>query len=445
MRPWLTVALVVLLPPVASAQGTIQEILLRAKPAVAMVVAEVGGEVTVRCGPGGEQSVRPTPFRETGTGWFVDPRGALLTNAHLVSSAHQPPAWVAKQLAENAVQQRCPPAAQASALQTARVKLEPSLFVILSNGIRLPAVIAKYSPPVLGVMSGRDLALLRLEAADMPTLALGDSAAAKIGDRLHILGFPGVVLSHELLNASAKVEASVTNGAVSGFKQDVANQAVIQTDASAAPGISGGPTVNDRGNVVGVLTLAPGDQSGAVQGFNFVIPSAAVREFLKDTPVARPEPSRFNAAWHAALRDFFAGNHPAARKHFAEANRLLPEIPDVRRLSEENEDRIKNPPPRPFPWLVTSIAVLLVGGGAFAVYWGRRWQRNRFRIRPSEVMRLVEEAPEPPLILDVRDDQTYEKSPVRIPKSLHLTPQALEGGEAALPVEPTRTVVAYCT
>jgi hypothetical protein len=279
----------------------------------------------------------------------------------------------------------------------------------------------------------------------MPTLALGDSAAAKIGDRLHILGFPGVVLSHELLNASAKVEASVTNGAVSGFKQDVANQPVIQTDASAAAGISGGPAVDDRGNVVGVLTLAAGDQSGAVQGFNFVIPSAAVREFLKDTPVARPAPSRFNAAWHAGLRDFFAGNHTAARKKFAEANRLLPELPDVRRLSEENEDRIKNPPPRPFPWLATSIAVILIGGGAAGVFWGRRWQRNRFRIRPSEVMRLVEEASEPPLLLDVRDDQTYEKSPVRIPNSLHLTPRELEGGAPTLPVEPTRTVVAYCT
>jgi hypothetical protein len=38
-----------------------------------------------------------------------------------------------------------------------------------------------------------------------------------------------VVLSHELLNATAKVEASVTNGAISSFKQDVQDQSVIQT------------------------------------------------------------------------------------------------------------------------------------------------------------------------------------------------------------------------
>src|SRR2546429_680546 len=102
---------------------------------------------------------------------------------------------------------------------------------------------------------------------------------AAVGDRLHIIGFPGVVLSHELLNSSAKMEASVTGGAVSGFKQDRADQLVIQTDASAAWGNSGGPAVNDAGAVVGVLTfvtLSSDAQSNIVQGFNFIIPSAAV-------------------------------------------------------------------------------------------------------------------------------------------------------------------------
>ena len=156
-------------------------------------------------------------------------------------------------------------------------------------------------------MSGRDLALLKLEAADMPALSLGDSSNAKIGDKIHILGFPGVVLTHELLNASAKVEASVTNGAISGFKQDVTNQPVIQVDAPAAWGNSGGPAVGSDGRVLGVLTfvsLDTGSQGAIVQGFNFIIPSAAVREFLKGSGVKLDEASRFNAAWHAGLEDF---------------------------------------------------------------------------------------------------------------------------------------------
>ena len=66
------------------------------------------------------------------------------------------------------------------------------------------------------------------------------------------------------------------------------NNPVIQTDASAAFGNSGGPAVNSRGSVVGVLTfvsLAPGAEGTIVQGFNFVIPSEAVRDFVQGTPV----------------------------------------------------------------------------------------------------------------------------------------------------------------
>lgn len=327
---WLLV-LAAALPATALAQepASVQEALLRAKPAVAMVVAEVGSEVTLRCG-GRDVRVTPAPFRETGSGWFVAASGWMITNAHLVSPAHQPPRWLTEQQAQRAARQACPQAS-AQAAATAKVTLDPAIYVILSNGFRLPAAVAKYSPPVAGeAMSGRDLALLRLEAADMPSLELGDSAALKIGDRLHILGFPGVVVTHELLNASAKVEATVTNGSVSGFKQDVANQTVIQTDAPVAWGGSGGPAVDDRGRVVGVLTFtsnAPGAEGAPVQGFNFVIPASAVQEFLRGTSAPLGEKSRFNAAWHAALGDFFAAGTPARRRPSPKPTGSCPSCP----------------------------------------------------------------------------------------------------------------------
>ena len=72
----------------------------------------------------------------------------------------------------------------------------------------------------------------------------------------------------------------------------------------------------------------------------------------------------------------------------------------------------------------------------------RWWRRNRFRIRPSEVARLVDSA-EPPVILDVREAATYAKSPVKIPRSLHAPLESLERDH--LPTDPGRTVVAYCT
>ena len=101
------------------------------------------------------------------------------------------------------------------------------------------------------------------------------------------------------------MEASVTNGAISGFKQDKTGSAVIQTDAPAAWGNSGGPAVDDRGAVVGVLTfvsLAPGPEGSIVQGFNFIIPSQAVRDFVAGTPVRIGELGRFDPVWFAGLR-----------------------------------------------------------------------------------------------------------------------------------------------
>jgi S1-C subfamily serine protease len=443
VRSLIGALLVVLAPALASAQPAVslQEALLRAKPAVALVISEVGGDVAVRCGAGAETTVTPAPFRETGTGWFVASSGWLVTNGHVVSSAHRPPEWLLRERTQKAVAQAC-----GAAAGTGRARLEPSISVLIANGVRLPASVVKYSPPVGGeAMSGQDLALLKLDAADMPTLSLADSAQARIGDRLHVIGFPSVVLSHELLNSSAKMDASVTSGAISGFKQDRANQPVIQTDAPAAGGNSGGPAVNDAGEVVGVLTfvtVSSDTQADIVQGFNFVIPAAAVVKFLDGTPVPRDERSRFNAAWHSGLRDYFAGNYRRARGELAEANRLLPELPDVRRLTTDNDERLKGAPLLPWTWV--AVGMLVVSAAGWTALLVRRRQRNRFRIPPAEVMRLIE-GPAPPMILDVRAADAYARSPVRIPRSLHVPLESLANGAAAVPADPSRVVVAYCT
>src|SRR5438445_527598 len=247
--------------PRAAVGLSVQEAILRAKPAVALVTAEIRADVTMNCGQGPVE-VSPAPFIETGTGWFVDGRGFLITNAHVVDPAHRLPPWVTHELKKKAIEQACvEPALRARGLirgqrpeveeqirrqasdvglATAKVAPVPKITVMLSNGTKLTAEVRKFSPPLLLDNdnrplpdSGRDLALLRVGDGVYPaiTLAKRDS---QIGDPVHILGFPGVVLSHQLLNKSAAREASVTDGAVSGLKPDRIGQGVIQPDAPAA-------------------------------------------------------------------------------------------------------------------------------------------------------------------------------------------------------------------
>jgi len=151
----------------------------------------------------------------------------------VVYVAHDPPRrWLIAHLVEKAFRAECLPVALAKrglapasarrsrnalardAVASApadRVTLEPTAWVVLQNGIPLPATIAKYSPPVAGeAMSGpRPRAAGAWKRSDMPILPLGDSTALKIGDKLSIIGFPNVVASHELLDKSAKPQASV--------------------------------------------------------------------------------------------------------------------------------------------------------------------------------------------------------------------------------------------
>jgi hypothetical protein len=87
---------------------TVQEALQRAKPAVVLVVAEVASEVTLDCGSG-PQKITPPVYRETGTGWFLDAEGWLITNGHVVQPAHEPPRWLANQQAQRAVTTACLP------------------------------------------------------------------------------------------------------------------------------------------------------------------------------------------------------------------------------------------------------------------------------------------------------------------------------------------------
>ncbi len=136
----------------------------------------------------------------------------------------------------------------------------------------------------------------------------------QIGDPVHILGFPGVVLSHELLNQNVTLEASATNGAVSGFKMDVINQDLVQTDAPAAHGNSGGPAVTDDATLVGRDAVRVAFGLGRERaGLQLPDPRAATSASSCRAPRSRsPATSKFNTVWAGGVEALLAQRYKVA-------------------------------------------------------------------------------------------------------------------------------------
>lgn len=118
---------------------------------------------------------------------------------------------------------------------------------------------------VLAFDDRKDLAIVKIAGFDLPTAELGNSNDVKIGERVVAIGSP-----HGL-------QGSVTTGVVSAIRDDLSGSGakVIQTDASANPGNSGGPLLNDRGQAIGLVRYK---RQG--EGLNFAMPINYVRGLL---------------------------------------------------------------------------------------------------------------------------------------------------------------------
>jgi serine protease Do len=121
---------------------------------------------------------------------------------------------------------------------------------------------------LVGVDPTTDLALLKIEERNLPTVSWGDSGQLKVADWVLAVGNP------------YQLGQTVTLGIVSGLNRTYADVSTlvdyIQTDAAINPGNSGGALINRRGELVGINTWIY-SQSGGDQGIGFAIPSNIAR------------------------------------------------------------------------------------------------------------------------------------------------------------------------
>jgi len=315
--------------------------------------------------------------------------------------------------------------------------------------------------------SGKDVAILKIDARNLPTIALGDSDRVELGQPIHILGFPGVVLYHELLDKRSAVEASVTSGRVSSLKRDARGAPVIQTDAAASWGNSGGPAINERGEVVGILTFisVTADETQSVQGFNFLVPANIVREFARSASVRLDAPSPFNAVWHEAVTKYVQGDWAGAQPRLDAAARLVPNLADVQRLQAEVQLRLLQSPPGLSPVAIGGIAATILAATAVAWWgWRRRGRRGAaatgpadserreiaaptpsrpvpVRVSAVELGRLMEQRPDL-AIVDLREASSYAASTVQAKGAVRARVEEILQVCSALPLD--HGIILYC-
>ena len=169
-------------------------------------------------GQDGQGVPREVPSRAQGSGFIINPNGIILTNAHVVRNAKE-------------------------------------VIVKLTDH-------REFRAKVLGADPKTDVAVLKIDARNLPVVALGSSADLRVGEWVLAIGSP------------FGFENSVTAGVVSAKGRSLPGDSAvpfIQTDVAVNPGNSGGPLFNTRGQVIGINSQIY-SQTGGFEGLSFAIP-----------------------------------------------------------------------------------------------------------------------------------------------------------------------------
>ncbi|MCB9076259.1 MAG: trypsin-like peptidase domain-containing protein [Anaerolineaceae bacterium] len=170
--------------------------------------------------------------RVVGSGVIIDPRGYIATNNHVVD-------------------------------------LPGELKVILSDRREFPAELVAANP-------AEDLAIVKISAADLPTIEWGNSHNIRLGQVVYAIGSPlgdfpnsvsfGIISG---LNRALEIDKFVIDG-------------LIQTDAAINRGSSGGPLINLEGQVIGINTfiIRESEERGVAEGIAFSIPADKAKNLL---------------------------------------------------------------------------------------------------------------------------------------------------------------------
>ncbi|MEO6777476.1 MAG: trypsin-like peptidase domain-containing protein [Kofleriaceae bacterium] len=298
-----------------------QKIAMMSKPSVVRVWGAYIGTFELA----GEKFT--TGIGGTGTGWFMTPDGYIATNAHVVADIKNgedvAKGALLQQLYKD-IQKRY--GAQLAKMTPAQldlieksiklVNIEARHYVVMPDGTKLDYDIVQYGKPG----TGSDCAIIKVKIENAPTLPIGDSTRSQVEDHIVVIGYPGVADFADLLDEKSQLQASVTDGAISSLKKAASGEQILQISAPITHGNSGGPAIDQRGNVVGLATFG---NEGDVQGFNFLVASSTLMELVKKAKI-EPKQSDTNKAWNSGLEHYWADEFTDAIHDFEEVQVLFP-------------------------------------------------------------------------------------------------------------------------
>ena len=134
-----------------------------------------------------------------------------------------------------------------------------------------------YDATVIGTDPATDVALIKVEAENLPVVPFGDSDALRLGEWVLAIGSP----------LGQQLKGTITAGIVSAKGRSMPSdgsfkiESFIQTDAAVNPGNSGGALVNKKGELVGINTAIV-SQTGAYSGYSFAVPVNIVKKIVGD-------------------------------------------------------------------------------------------------------------------------------------------------------------------
>lgn len=279
----------------------------------------------------------------SGSGALISSDGYIVTNAHVVEYSKMSN----QEIAEVAFEQLVTNISNYYKLDykttynylIAYVKytnIQRGTKVILPGGDKLDGEIKSYGAPI---NQGKDAAVLKIEGKNFPTIPLGNSDNLQNQDNVWVIGYPAAADS-DLLSSSSSLVSSMNAGQISASsKKTEQGSPVIQINAAATHGNSGGPVINEAGEIIGLLTFRGDTVNGQeVQGFNFAVPVNTVKEFVNQAGV-RNTSGDTDTLYKEGLVLYWDGYYKDALSKFEAVQRIYPNHSEIKQYISISEQK----------------------------------------------------------------------------------------------------------